>query len=194
MILGVSGSPRHKSTEYVCKKALEQLTGLGYETVYWSVMGKKLNFCTHCDVCLKREGCVFDDDMNVLYPLLEEAEAYVFATPVYDGNVSGQLKTVMDRCRALFTRNHTVFRYKPVITIAVGGDRVGGQEPAMQQIAGFFVMNGGVPVSGGSFGANLGAAFWSKDTLEGVMEDEEGFRALSRTVKRLDKYLKEASG
>jgi multimeric flavodoxin WrbA len=194
MILGVSGSPRPKSTEYVCKKALEQLEWLGYETVYWSVMGKKLNFCTHCDHCKKGEGCVFNDDMNTLYPLLEEAEAYVFATPVYDGNVSGQLKTVMDRCRALFTRNHKVFRYKPVITIAVGGDRVGGQEPAMQQIASFFVMNGGVPVSGGSFGANLGAAFWSKDTLEGVMEDEEGFRALTRTVRHLDKYLGEASG
>jgi hypothetical protein len=52
-------------------------------------------------------------------------------------------------------------------------------------------MNGGVPISGGTFGANLGAAFWSKDSLEGVIEDEEGFRSLSMTVKRLDKYMKE---
>jgi len=193
MILGVSGSPRPKATEYVCKNALAQLEELGYETAYWSVMGKKLNFCTHCDYCRKGEGCVFKDDMNTLYPLLEEASAYVFATPVYNGNVSGQLKTVMDRCRALFSKDNKVFRYKPVIAIAVGGDRVGGQEPAIQQISSFFIMNGGVPVSGGTFGANLGATFWSKDTLEGVMEDEEGFRSLSKTVKRLDKYLKEHS-
>ncbi|MGW8180367.1 MAG: flavodoxin family protein [bacterium] len=192
MILGVSGSPRSMSTEYVCKKALEQLDGLGYETTYWSVRGKKLNFCTHCDICRKGEGCIFKDDMDTLYPLLEEAEAYVFATPVYNGNVSGQLKTVMDRCRALLSRNNKVFRYKPVIAIAVGGDRVGGQEPAIQQISSFFIMNGGVPVSGGTFGSNLGAALWSKDTLEGVMEDEEGLRSLTRTVKRLDKYLREA--
>ena len=193
MILGVSGSPRHQATEHVCKNALKRLEELGYETEYWSVLGKRLNFCTHCDHCRSGEGCVFKDDMDELYPLLEKAEAYVFATPVYNGAVSGQLKAVMDRCRALLSRNNKVFRYKPVISIAVGGDRMGGQETAIQQIASFFIMNGGVPVSGGTFGANLGATFWSRDTLEGVLGDEEGFRSLGKTVKRLDKYLKEGS-
>ncbi|MCW4014669.1 MAG: flavodoxin family protein [Candidatus Bathyarchaeota archaeon] len=191
MILGISGSPRSKSTEYVCKQALQMLDELGYETEYWSVKGKQINFCTHCDYCKKGEGCVFNDDMRSLYPLLEEASAYVVSTPVYNGNVSGQLKTVMDRCRALFSRNHKVFRYKPVIAIAVGGDRAGGQETAIKQISDFYLMNGGLPISGGTFGANLGASFWSKDSLEGVMEDEEGFRSLQKTVKRLDKYIKE---
>lgn len=190
MILGVSGSPRQKATEYLCRNALAQLESLGYETDYWSVMGKKLNFCSHCDYCRNNKGCVFKDDMGKLYQLLEEASAYVFATPVYNGSVSGQLKTVMDRCRALLTQNNKVFRNKPMIAIAVGGDRAGGQEPAIQQISSFFIMNGGIPVSGGPFGANLGASFWSKDTLDGVMEDEEGFRSLSKTIKRFDKYLR----
>jgi multimeric flavodoxin WrbA len=191
MILGVSGSPRLKATEYVCKISLQQLEKLDYKTYYWSVRGKKINFCTHCDYCRKEKGCVFKDDMNALYHLLKEAKAYVIATPVYNGNVSGQLKTIMDRCRALLTKNNKVFRYKPVISIAVGGDRSGGQEPAIQQITSFFLMNGGIPISGGTFGANLGATFWSKDSLEGVMEDSEGFRSLEMTIKRLDKYLKE---
>ena len=193
MILGVSGSPRSNATEHVLKHSLLSLEGLGYETQFWGVMGKKINFCIHCDYCRKGEGCVFKDDMNTLYPLLEEADAYVFATPVYNGNVSGQMKTLMDRCRALFSRNHKVFRYKPVIAVAVGGDRAGGQEPAIQHIASFFLMNGGVPVSGGTFGANLGATFWSRDSLEGVMDDEEGFKSLSMTIKRLDKYMREYS-
>ena len=41
-----------------------------------------------------------------------------------------------------------------------------------------------IPVSGGFFGANLGATFWSKDTLEGVKGDEEGFRSLRKTVRK----------
>ena len=159
MILGVSGSPRHQATEHVCKDALKRLEELGYETEYWSVLGKKLNFCTHCDHCKSGAGCVFKDDMESIYPLLEKAEAYVFATPVYNSGVSGQLKVVMDRTRALLRKNSKVFRYKPAISIAVGGDRVGGQEPAIQQIASFFILNGGLPISGGSFGANLGASF-----------------------------------
>jgi multimeric flavodoxin WrbA len=191
MILGVSGSPRRQATEHVCKHALKRLEDIGYKTHYWSVMGKKINFCIHCDFCRKEEGCVFKDDMNDLYSLIEKAEGYIFATPVYNGYVSGQMKTVMDRSRALLSKNHKVFRYKPVIPVAVGGDRAGGQEPALQQISTFFMMNGGVPISGGTFGANLGATFWSKDSLEGVMNDEEGYRSLYMTIKRLDKYIKE---
>ena len=191
MILGVSGSPRHQATEHVCKHALKSLEDIGYKTYFWSVMDRKINFCIHCDFCRKGEGCIYKDDMNDLYSLLEKAVGYVFATPVYNGNVSGQMKTVMDRCRALLSKNHKVFRYKPVIPIAVGGDRAGGQEPALQQISTFFMMNGGVPISGGTFGANLGATFWSKDSLEGVMNDEEGYRSLYMTIKRLDKYIRE---
>lgn len=66
---------------------------------------------------------------------------------------------------------------------------MGGQELAVQQIITFYVLNGIIPISGGSFGANLGATFWSKDTLKGVKEDEEGFRSLSKTVKKFAKFL-----
>ena len=191
MILVVSGSPRNQSTEYVCRETIDQLNQKGYKTEFWSIRGKTINFCTHCNYCRKREGCVFKDDMTELYPLLEDAEAYVFATPVYHGNVTGQLKTMMDRCRALFPQNRDVFRYKPVVSIAIGGDRVGGQESAIHQIQTFFIMNGGVPIGGGSFGANLGATFWSQDSLEKLREDQEGFNTLSKTLDHLDKYLRE---
>jgi len=43
-----------------------------------------------------------------------------------------------------------------------------------------------IPVGGGSFGANLGGTFWSKDKgAEGVSEDAEGMRSLRRTLKKL---------
>jgi len=76
------------------------------------------------------------------------------------------------------------------MAIAVGGDRIGGQELAIQQLITFFILNGAIPISGGALGANLGASFWSKDTLKGVKEDEEGFRSLRKTVKRFSKFLK----
>jgi hypothetical protein len=46
-----------------------------------------------------------------------------------------------------------------------------------------------IPVSGGFFGANLGATFWTRDTLDGVKQDEEGFRSLKKTVKRFAEFL-----
>jgi hypothetical protein len=43
-----------------------------------------------------------------------------------------------------------------------------------------------IPVGGGSFGANLGGTFWSKDKgAEGVSEDSEGMRSLKKTLKKL---------
>jgi multimeric flavodoxin WrbA len=179
------------TTEYVLKAALDMLREKGYETVFWGVRGKKIGFCTHCDYCLKGDGCVIDDDVQGLYPILREAEALVMATPVYNGGVTAQMKAVMDRTRALLAQDRDALRGKPGIAIAIGGDRVGGQELAMQQIQTFLTLNGAIPLSGGFFGANLGASLWSKDSMDGIREDEEGMRSMRKTVRRLMEYMEE---
>jgi len=189
MIVGICGSPRNGATEHVLKEALKMLETAGFDTVFFSVRGKKLGFCTHCDHCLEHKECILKDDMYTVYGLLREAEAIIIATPVYNGGVSAQTKAVMDRCRALLAADPDVFKYKIGMAIAVGGDRIGGQELAIQQIHTFYILNAAIPVSGGPFGANLGANFWSKDTLEGVKEDKEGFRSLKKTVKRFAEAL-----
>jgi len=194
MILGICGSPRKKATEYVLSKALEMLSEMGFETELFSVRGKNIGFCQHCDYCLKHKECKLKDDMLELYSMLGRAKGLIIATPVYNGGVSAQTKAVMDRCRALVAKDFEFFRGKVGMAIAVGGDRIGGQELAIQQIITFYVLNGVIPVSGGSFGANLGATFWSKDSLEGVMEDEEGFRSLRKTVKRFAEVLRHYEG
>ena len=190
MILGLCGSPRAKTTEYVLRKALEMLEQRGFETELYTVRGKNLGFCIHCDHCLKGKGCILKDDMQGLYPLMEEAEGFVIATPVYNGGVSAQTKAVMDRTRALLAADPEVFRGKAGVAVAVGGDRSGGQELALQQIITFYTLNGVLTLSGGFFGANLGSAFWSRDTMEGIVADEEGFRSLRKTIKRFSEFLR----
>ncbi len=188
-VLGVSGSPRNQSTEFVLIEALSQLEKAGFQTSMWSVKGKNLGFCIHCDYCIREKKCVLKDDMTEINELIRTSDAYVFATPVYNGGVSAQMKTVMDRTRSLLASNKEALRGKPGIAIAVGGDRSGGQELAIQQIQAFYTLNGAIPISGGFFGANLGATFWSKDKLEELKLDDEGFRSLKMTVNRLIKYL-----
>lgn len=189
MIVGVCGSPRQGATAYVLSLALQQLAALGIDTEFFTVRGKRIGFCMHCDHCLRERVCALKDDMSTLYPLLRDADGVIIATPVYNSGVSAQTKAIMDRCRALLAADATVFRDKVGMAIAVGGDRMGGQEPALQQIIAFYVLNGMVPVSGGPFGANLGATFWSRDSLDGVKEDVEGARSLKKTVKRFARYL-----
>jgi multimeric flavodoxin WrbA len=189
MIVGICGSPRDQATEHVLKEALRMLNEKGFETRFWTVRGKWIEFCAHCDYCLKNKECVVQDDVQELYTLLTEAKGVIFATPVYNGGVSAQTKALMDRTRALVAADKNVFRGKIGMGIATGGDRNGGQEFALMQIHAFYIINGMIPVGGGFFGANLGATFWSKDTLDGVKLDEEGFRSLRKTVKQFAAYM-----
>jgi multimeric flavodoxin WrbA len=189
MILGICGSPRKMATDHVLGEALKMLEERGVQTVLFSVRGKNISPCRHCDYCLKNKECVVKDDMYRLYPLFREAKGFVIATPVYNGGLSAQTKAVIDRTRATLAADPKALRGKPGMAIAVGGDRMGGQELAIQQIHTFYILNGMTPISGGFFGANLGATFWSKDTLEGVKEDAEGFRSLRKTVKKFAEAL-----
>jgi multimeric flavodoxin WrbA len=189
MIIGICGSPRKQATEYVLEEALRMLQEKGVETQLWTVRGKWIEFCTHCDYCLKNKECVFQDDLQELYALLSEAKGIIFATPVYNGGVSSQTKAVMDRTRSVVAGDKNFFKNKIGMGIATGGDRNGGQEFALMQIHAFYIINGMIPAAGGFFGANLGATFWSKDTLEGAKLDEEGFRSLKKTTKRFAEYL-----
>lgn len=189
MIIGICGSPRNGATEYVLKEALNMLETKGFKTKFFTVRDKKIGFCIHCDHCLTHKECIIKDDMNTVYSLLKEAKGIIFATPVYNGGISAQTKAIMDRCRALLAADINALKYKIGTAITVGGDRIGGQEPAIQQIHTFYVLNGVIPISGGPFGANLGANFWSKDTLEAVKEDKEGFKSLKKTIKRFAEAL-----
>ncbi len=189
MIVGICGSPRKQATEYVLEQALDLLKERGFETRLWTVRGKWMEFCAHCDFCLTNKVCTYQDDLEELYDLLAHAKGIIFATPVYNGGVSGQLKTVMDRTRALVAADKNFFKGKIGMGITTGGDRAGGQELALWQIHTFSIINGMIAVGGGPFGANLGANFWSKDTLEGVKQDEEGARSLRKTVKRFAEYI-----
>ena len=189
IVVGICGSPRQQATEHVLKEALMLLEHQGFETRFFTVRGKNINFCTHCDYCLENKECVFKDDMKEVYGLLKETRGIIFATPVYNGGVSAQTKAIMDRCRAAVAGDRNFFKYKVGMGIALGGDRVGGQEAALQQIHTFYILNGMVPVSGGFFGANLGVTFWTKDTVEDAKQDEEGFRSLKKTVKKFAAFL-----
>ncbi len=189
MILGICGSPRRQATEHVLERALSMLEDDGLETEFFTVRGKNISPCRHCDYCLRNKECVLKDDMFPLYELLRRATGIIIATPVYNGGVSAQTKAIMDRCRALGAEDYDSLRGKVGMGIAVGGDRCGGQEPALMQIHTFYILNGVIPVSGGSFGANLGACFWSRDTLEGVKEDAYGFKTLKKTLDMFKRFL-----
>lgn len=195
-VLGISGSPRLAATDFIVRYALDYLKELGpVDTLYFSAAKKVINFCIHDDHCIKtKEGCIFTDDLGVLFSMLERADGVIIGTPVYQGTLAAQTKAILDRCRALVARDPKIFSRKVGAAIAVGGDRNGGQELAMQAIHAFFLTNSLIPVGGGAFGANLGAAIWSQDKgAEGARADVEGQRAVRKLLKRFYTLLRQYS-
>ena len=193
LLLGICGSPRNQGTAYAVQYALNYASEkFGFDTEFWTVRGKEIKYCTHCDYCIReKKGCINEDDIQNLYSKLEKARFLLLGTPVFQGNLSGQLKTILDRCRGLIAKKPNVFRGKFGAALAVGGDRSGGQEIAIRSILDFYQQNHMVSVSGGAFGANLGASLWSNDKgKEGVQNDEEGLRTIRKVIKRLAELKK----
>ena len=193
-ILGICGSPREGASEYLLKRALNELEKEdSFETTFISVKDKDISPCTHCNECTETMGkCSISDDMDEIYKALREADGIIMASPIHFGSISAQLKAVIDRCQAMIMEDLDIFKNKVGISIVVGGDRSGGQELAIQQINTFYLLNKIIPLSGGSFGANLGACLWSQDDgAEGAKEDEYGLKTLDMTINHFKEFLLE---
>ena len=193
-ILGICGSPRKGASDFLLRKALNDLEKEeSFETKFITVMGKDISPCHHCNTCVKTKGkCAIDDDMKEIYDALKEADGIILASPIHFGSISAQLKAVIDRCQAMIMEDLDIFKNKVGISIVVGGDRAGGQELAIQQINTFYLLNKIIPLSGGSFGANLGACLWSQDGgAEGVKNDEYGLKTLDMTIENFKEFLLE---
>lgn len=191
-ILGVCSSPRKKSgTEHLVKMALEETEKHGCETEYVSLRSRKINFCIHCDKCIREDMdrcAIWEDDMTPLYDKFYEADGYIFGSPVYEYCVNGQMATFFDRFRACFLvlhKNYSLCYNKVGGAIAVGGARSGGQEFTIARIHNFFSTWGIMPVTLGT-PAFSGSSGWSVDgTYEKLIKDEIAAHEAKRLGERV---------
>jgi multimeric flavodoxin WrbA len=106
-VLGISGSPRSDgNTELLLKEFLRGARASGHETELFILNEFKISPCTSCGSCQKNGQCIIDDDMQSMYNKLLEADYIVFASPIYFGGVSAQMKSFIDRCQALWSRKY----------------------------------------------------------------------------------------
>ena len=188
-VFGICASPRNGTTEYVLKEALKILESHDFETEIFTCHAKDLKPCLHCDYCLENKKCIIQDDMGEVYENLQDADGIILATPVQSGSVSANLSIIMDRTRALEAIDYNLLRGKIGMSIAVGGDRTGGQDFAHLSNVTYFMIHGIIPVSGGPFGSNLGASFWSQDSIDKIKEDTYGMESLNRTLLEFENFL-----
>lgn len=103
-ILVLNGSPRPQGNTAAMVEAFA--TGAreqGHRVDVVNVCLKTIGGCLACEYCHTKGGgkCVQEDDMQQVYPLLEEAELIVLASPVYYHGFTGQLQCAINRIYAL---------------------------------------------------------------------------------------------
>ncbi len=103
-VIIVEGSPRKNgNSASLAKQVAAGAEAKGAEVESYYLHAMDIGWCTACDECREETSrdCVIEDDMQSLYPKLREADAILFAGPVYYFNMSAQTKTFLDRCYAL---------------------------------------------------------------------------------------------
>ena len=103
-ILVLKSSPRKNSnSSLLAEQVAAGAVAAGAEVESYALHGMDIRPCDACDACQDAtEGvCVIDDDMQLLYPKLRNADGIVLASPIYWFTMSAQLKVCIDRWYAL---------------------------------------------------------------------------------------------
>ena len=199
-LLGVCGSPRRKSTYTAMQAALEAAAAEGgVEVELVELRARKLNFCIHCNKCLKensRTCVVYHDDMDELYEKVYNCDALLVGSPVYEMNITAQLATFFNRFRptwVMLKDDPYFFARKVGAALVVGGTRNGGQEGAVGAILGFFHTQG-YTVCNGTGGVYSGAMLWSPGDGSTAMDDEFGLERARSVGRKLVWTAKQMKG
>ncbi len=105
IVLGIYGSPRKGgNTDQLLDKALEGVRSSGGETKVVYARDLKASGCIECGGCDKTGICVLKDDMQEVYPLFEESDAIILASPVFFYGLTAQVKVIVDRSQAMWAR------------------------------------------------------------------------------------------
>jgi len=146
-VLGIAGSPRRGgNTDLLLAELSKGAVSKGAETKVIVLNDLNITPCQHCDTCLEEGKCRIDDDMQMIYDELEQADRIVLASPIQFMGLTAQMKAMIDRCQCLWARKY-VLKIPPLgnqrerkgFFISVGGRRIKNLfEPALVTVKTWF--------------------------------------------------------
>jgi len=140
-LLIVNATPKNDGLCYsFVEAATEAATSLGLESETIRLAGYGLKKCAMCHdgwgICFKQHKCIVGDKdgFSSLQNLVSDADAFVYITPVYWGEISEELKIFWDklrRCESTKQWNgkadcESAHKNKPSIIVASAGGGGGG--------------------------------------------------------------------
>ena len=112
-IVILNGSPRRNgNTSMLVQKFTEGAESAGHTVLEFFLNGLQIHGCKGCfgGHSSRNCPCVQRDDMDRIYPAVRDCDVIVLASPLYYWNLSGQLRTAMDRLFALEENDGNLLR------------------------------------------------------------------------------------
>ena len=168
-VLLINGSPHGKDgcVQTALEVVAETLNKENIETNIVHIGQKDIHGCIACFKCKETGRCVFDDDVNRVAPMLEQADGVVIGSPVYFAGMAGTMTSFLDR---LFFS--TPFSKRMKVGAAVVSARRAGTTATFDAMNKYFTINE-MPV--------VSSRYWNMVhgyTREDVMQDLEGVQCM----------------
>ena len=109
------GSNSHAMAEQFAEGA--RTAGHAVELI--SLRGKEIKFCIGCLSCQKTGACVFKDDVPAIMDSVLNADVVCWATPIYYYEMSGQMKTLIDRMNAMYPKD---YRFRDIYLLTTAAE------------------------------------------------------------------------
>lgn len=180
-VLLINGSPHVNGCTYTAlTEVASELEKESIQTEIFHIGNKPIRGCMSCGACFKKPGrCTFNDDtVNIALEKAQEADGFVFGSPVHYAAPSGQITAFLDR----FFFAGQGYEYKPGAVVV--SCRRGGSSAAFDQLNKYLTISS-MPV--------VSSQYWNMvhgSTPEEVKQDLEGMQTMRRIGQNMAWLLK----
>ena len=115
------------NSQVLAEQYAEGAKAAGNEVEFITLRGKEIKFCVGCLACQKTGACVFKDDVPAIMEQVLNADVVCWATPIYYYEMSGQMKTLIDRMNAMYPKD---YRFRDIYLLATATE---GEEHVPQR-------------------------------------------------------------
>lgn len=183
-VLLVNGSPHpHGCTYTALDEVARTLNTEGIETEIYQVGTKPLAGCLGCGHCRTAGRCVFDDKVNAFVDLAQDADGFVFGSPVHYASASGAMTSFMDRAfYSNMNAGRTGFYLKPAACVISA--RRAGTTAAFDQLNKYLTISEMMVV---------GSRYWNMvhgNTPDEVRQDLEGMYTMRTLARNMAWFLR----
>ena len=121
-VIAINSSKRKKNTYNIINDIKNQLSNKNVEIEIINLFDFQIDCCLGCESCIRGKSCSLNDDTEILMEKLISCDGVILSSPVYVSNISGKLKTFIDRTCVWFHRPELVGKPVLLISTTAGSD------------------------------------------------------------------------